>query len=536
MKRWLSGALALMLALSMVSVALADELNPVGEYPIAKETTALTILMQQDVLVEDYDTNAFTLWIEETCNVDLEFELLPAGSDGTDKLALMLSSGQKLPDVVNVPMTTLQDYVYGSAGIFQDLTEYYQSAAYYINQRMEEWPQIDLLGPVTAADGRIYTIPKYYNETIGLASNRLWINTEFLESVGMEVPDTTEEFYEVLKAFRDMDPNGNGAADEIPLLPTDSACLMGYLMNAFIYCNPANNYYTLNEGTVGVSYTEDAFREGLRYMRRLCQEGLLSPLTFSQTQEQYKQTVSGDGVAPTVGCFISFSTSMSLTNYASNPFTAQYVAIAPLAGPENVRLTEYTPTVPKPQWHVTSSCENPELAFRVGDLLASEEAFLRCRFGEPGVHWDYCEAGLPCYFAGVDAKFTYVSIWNETQNSMWRGNIPGFSQDDLDRRYFDGSNPINATYTCAISWPDYQTCLPEQGAYVPALIFTPDEVEEINEIQASLSSYVDEYLARFITGDLDIEKDWDSFQAELDNMDLERFLSISQGAYDRMTR
>lgn len=531
----LSACLAGILALTLLLVAYAEDLNEVGTYPIAKETTALSILMQQDVLVEDYDTNAFTKWIEDTCNVDLQFELLPAGTDGTDKLALMLSSGQKLPDVINMGMTTLQDYIYGSAGIVADLTDYYQTSAYFINQRVEAYPDIDLLDPVTVADGKIYCIPRYYNETIGLTHSRLWMNMEFLSNLGLEVPATTEEFYQVLKAFKGQDANGNGIDDEIPLLPADTTYLMGYLMNAFIYCNPSNNYYTLTDGTVGVCYTEDAFREGLRYMHKLCEEGLLSPLTFTQTGDQLKQTVDGDGVTPTVGSFIHFATSLSLNNYATNPFTPKYAAIAPLSGPEGVCLTEYTPTVAQPQWHITTYCKNPELAFRVGDFLTSEEAFLRGRIGEPEKHWQYAEPGLPSFFEGRDAKYTFVSIWNETQNSMWRLNIPGFTVDDLDLRHFDG-NPVNATYTCALSWPEYSECIPEKGAYVPTLIFTPDEVDSINEIQSTLLSFVNESIARFVTGDLDVESDWDAFLGELDAIELQTFLEISQTAYTRMTK
>ena len=216
------------------------------------------------------------------------------------------------------------------------------------------------------------------------------MNMEFLEALDLEVPTTTEEFYQVLKAFQERDPNGNGVNDEIPLLGSSSAELMGYLMNAFIYTNPSNNYYTLKDGVIGVSYTEDAFREGLRYMNRLCEEGLLSPLTFSQSFDQYKQTVTGDGETATVGCFVSFSTSLSINNYATSPLTPQYKAIAPLSGPEGVRFTEYTPTIAQPQWHVTAYCENPELAFRVGDFLMNEEAFCARALANPA-----CTGNMP---------------------------------------------------------------------------------------------------------------------------------------------
>ena len=143
-----TAALAMVLLLALVPGALAAELNDVGVYPITQETEVLTILMQQDVLVEDYDTNAFTLWIEEACGVDLQFELLPAGNDGTDKLALMLSSGQALPDVINMQMSVLEDYIYGTAGIFIDLTDYYEDYAYYFKQRRRNIRILIFWGPL----------------------------------------------------------------------------------------------------------------------------------------------------------------------------------------------------------------------------------------------------------------------------------------------------------------------------------------------------------------------------------------------------
>src|SRR5699024_7776392 len=43
-----------------------------------------------------------------------------------------------------------------------------------------------------------------------------WINEEWLDNLGMDMPETTEEFYEYLKAVKEQDPNGNGKADEVP--------------------------------------------------------------------------------------------------------------------------------------------------------------------------------------------------------------------------------------------------------------------------------------------------------------------------------
>ena len=516
-------------------------LNPVGMLPIAKETTKLSILMAQDVLVEDYATNSFTKWVEENCNVQLEFELLPAGDEGSDKLSIMLASGQKLPDVVNFTMSIEDDYIYGSNGLFMDLTELYETDAFNIKQRLADYPQIEVLKYATAPDGKIYNVPSYGHESIGDCPRRCYANMDFLDALGMSIPTTTDEFYDVLVAIRDKDPNGNGLSDEIPLSAQDQYYLIGYLMNAFLYASPgysawssvSDNYLNVDNGEISVAYSKDAFREGLRYMAKLCDEELLSPLAFTQNSDQFKQMTDNDGESPVVGFAITFATSTMLNNYKENPFTAMYEAIPPLEGPEGVRYADYLASYPANKWHITSYCENVNLAFRVADFMWSEEAYLRTRFGVQGEQWDYADAGQPSYFPNKDAKFTYVSVWNESQNVHWRADTPNFSYDDNDLRVWNG-DPFNATYTCAIAYDDYIVCIPEADEFAGKLVFTGEENDEISEIKSTLSTYVSESIARFITGDLSIENDWEAYLNELDAIGLERFLEVCQAAYDRM--
>ena len=54
-------------------------------------------------------------------------------------------------------------------------------------------------------------------------SQKLWIYQPWLDALGLEMPTTTDEFEQVLLAFKEQDPNGNGQADEIPLSTTMSA-------------------------------------------------------------------------------------------------------------------------------------------------------------------------------------------------------------------------------------------------------------------------------------------------------------------------
>jgi putative aldouronate transport system substrate-binding protein len=79
-----------------------------------------------------------------------------------------------------------------------------------------------------------------------------------------------------------------------------------------------------------------------------------------------------------------------------------------------------------------------------------------------------------------------------------------------------------------------QECKPKSGEYVPSLNFTEDELNQINEIQTTLKTYVKESKTRFVTGDMNIDKDWDAYIKEINNIGLDKFLKVCQTAYDRM--
>jgi len=66
------------------------------------------------------------------------------------------------------------------------------------------------------------------------------------------------------------------------------------------------------------------------------------------------------------------------------------------------------------------------------------------------------------------------------------------------------------------------------------IIYDPDEADQIADIKTSLETYVKESMARFATGDMNIDSDWDAYVKELDNIGLQTYIEVSQKAFDRM--
>jgi putative aldouronate transport system substrate-binding protein len=68
---------------------------------------------------------------------------------------------------------------------------------------------------------------------------------------------------------------------------------------------------------------------------------------------------------------------------------------------------------------------------------------------------------------------------------------------------------------------------------MPPLFIPLDKAREHGELRATINEYVEESLARFVTGDLSLDDEWDAYLAELDKMGLETYLEIVQDAYKK---
>ena len=69
---------------------------------------------------------------------------------------------------------------------------------------------------------------------------------------------------------------------------------------------------------------------------------------------------------------------------------------------------------------------------------------------------------------------------------------------------------------------------------MPPLFFLEDENTEIATLETDLGNFVNSAMAKFVTGELDLDKDWDEYLAKLENIGLNEYIAASQTCYDRM--
>ena len=72
----------------------------------------------------------------------------------------------------------------------------------------------------------------------------------------------------------------------------------------------------------------------------------------------------------------------------------------------------------------------------------------------------------------------------------------------------------------------------DQKYVIPNIYYSTEANEKISSYRATINPYIEESIARFITGDLSLDNDWQGYLDELDAMGLQDYLATVQEAYD----
>lgn len=500
----------------------------------------MKIGIPQKVTVSDYEDNAYTKYIEEKTGVDIEFMYFSStASEYRQQLALMASSNETFPDVLlgfnALGSRTVNQY--GEDGYFLDLTDLIDEHADAYNAHYAELSdkvkELVKLRMVNQNDGKIYGMPMVTQILIDNIQSLLFINQKWLDTVGMAAPTTVEELYNVLKAFATKDPNGNGIADEIPML--GGTMISDYVINAYTYFEE-NHPYNVADGKVYAPYKTDEFREALKMLNRMCEEGLYSDLSFTVTSNtELKNLYTPASGTSTVGIIAGHPSNK--TNTAS-PVLDEYVALAPLSAKtekggylvvseDTVSLTSF----------ITKDCKNPEAAMKFIDFFYEDETIKRGRHGEKDVDWKE-GSGMDIYGNEV----TTVTINEEAffdGCQTWGINVCGIhTADNYNRVATEGedagakvSKLLEGSYALIDKYP-------VNADTIRNLEYTNEEDDIKEQYESTINSYVKEQINLFIMGSLDIESDadWNAYLKQIDNINFADVLGIKQSAYDRINK
>ncbi|WP_339279255.1 extracellular solute-binding protein [Paenibacillus sp. FSL W8-1187] len=488
------------------------------------------------------EENEYTKRVEEKFGVKIKWDLAPQDAL-KDRRQLLLASGDYPEVFLEGKFSNTDLLTYSKQGVLIPLNGLIDQYAPNLKALMEKKPY--LKESMTAPDGNIYGIPRFNECYHCTYSEKYWMNKDWLDKLGLQVPTTTDELYEVLRAFKTKDPNGNGKADEIPLTGAPNKNVWNgnfdaYLMNAFIY-NDNDKYLTLQDGQVGFAADKPEWREGLAYMRKLYKEGLIDPAAFTQNDQAISQLGNREGdeiVGSMTTALLSY-----LVNVWDDGITRHqhWVAVPPLKGPGGVQLTGVQQGITDFAFALTNKASERQqiAAIQLVDYAFSEEGALLSEYGvQEGIGWNKAKEG-ELNIWGKPAKYSFDNLppadENEIRNDSWSLLGPKDMSKEFRDAFASSQNPLSSK--------GYETRLAQATKlyepYAPAEFYPsgaylrPEDTETAAQLTTGIKEYVMTNLAQFVIGNKDLDADWDAYVKGFEGLNLKQYIDIYQAAIEK---
>lgn len=540
-------ALALMAAGLMMfsSTALAYTTSEPGVVPVVDEVVEYTVCAPDTTYICDLNENTLTKWIEEKTNVKINFNEIP--DTEWDTKVNVLIAADELPDAfIYGGFTAAELADFGSQGVFMPMNDIIEEHGFYTKQVFEQ--QDALPGAYTALDGNIYTLPDINECYHCFYSMRAWINQQWLTNLGLEYPNTVDEFVNVLRAFKEQDANGNGDPnDEIPFsgnATSWNSTIYPFLLNSFLHYD-TSNLSVQKDGTVIFTPIQPEFKEGLQWIAGLISEGLIEKEALTQTEEQLK-TKGSNLDAALLGGFTSATWWSGVgMDDGEGSRCREYSGLSPLEGPKGVRISPWSGNgFNMGNCVITTACEDPVPLFKMFDYMLSPEGTLRSQRGEEGV--DYTAPhenapginGKPALYYVIPTSTNTGGTTGEESTTAMANVFPSNRTSDFRLgEEADYNNPetqweqeprlYNESYKYFMPYAD------QSMMYPSAVNLTAEESEKLNFMSTQINDYVKENIVLFLAGEKSFENDWDAFIAEFDNLNLTEYMELRQMAYTR---
>lgn len=501
--------------------------NPGNVLPIVTEPVTLTIAKERHMLdtTKSYNEKASFKNITEETGLTLKFTELAAGT-AAEKVPLMLAGGD-MPDVFWALLSDAQilqntTQLVPLEGMLEDFAP--NSLKTY-EELGTDWRTIAI-----APDDHMYGMLSRYESLYENTGDGIQIiNKKWLEAVNKEVPTTLDEYYEVLKAFKEQDPNGNGQADEIPYcFAEDMWCAsitndigMWGIGNGY---GDTNSNFHIRDGKVSGTVNTPEYREYLEFFHKLYAEGLIDAEGFSQNTEVFSNKIKNNQV----GTYYSWTA----LEYLSSEQEKDWVVLPTIAAKEGVQPVANgeidRSTINKNGWVITTQCDHPEAALRLWDYLARDaESKMTVAMGEKGTLWDeYPEGG---YYFVVPENTTPEYTFEHMKYTLGTvNNHPLVTKAETPKN--DGEiSPAAALRDQMVAAVD-KDYVPKSGQ-LPQSYVSPEAIDERAFIETDLKSYIKQFRSQAIMDGFD-DAAWDAYCKRLDDLQYPAWLQWYQDFMD----
>ena len=474
--------------------------------------------------------------LEESTNVHVEWRAIQSDQWG-DKIQLEMSNAKTLPDFVFDAGFGEADLLkYAKNGVIINLEEYIDKYMPNLQKVFEQAPEYKAM--CMDADGHIWALPwieqlGYQKTAIQLLDNMPFINTAWLDFLGLSMPTTTDEFEAVLIAFRD-----NAAAlktefgidgDIIPM-----SCIMNdgdqdpyILINGFGegYGDPDTwkHMIVTDDGKVVCDAQSEGFKKGTEWLHNLYAQGLIDVEAFTQDWSTYV----AKGKSGRYGVCFSWdigNIAPSLEGWEPLPMLqADKKCITP-------DTAAYTSGFNRGRCVVTSVAENPALVCAWLDQMYVP-------IQSPQNNWGTY---------GEDDGFDIFEMSTNASGEPMLKHAPLGDKSPVEVREAES---VNGPLAILDSYYDVYVTCPDDAQYrldwikdiytpdcsakycLPNFFMTQEDTVTDSNIGADIGKCVNEFKSRSVLEGF-TDADWDQFQADLQSYKVDEYVALYQKYFD----
>lgn len=495
--------------------------------PITTESITIDYWRANDAKVtaslQDFGGIAAYKKKEELTGIKVNWTHPPLGQQ-KDQFNLLVATND-MPDVIYY---NWNDAVGGPEKMLADgriirLNEYIDLYAPNLKKLIES--DEDIRKQISLDDGTIYMFP--YLRTEGRLLNATTgpiIRKDWLDNLGLEVPVTIDDWYTVLKAFREQDPNQNGLKDELPYTGTSSGNLIR--LHDFAPSFGVLGGFQFKDGEIVYGPIQPEYKTFLETMKKWYEEGLIDPeiITNDSKAIDYKVTNNVAG-SYSAGVFSGISKYMNLMVGTNPDFDLTGVAWPSGAAGISYAKDGLDMKVLSYGEAITSSADKNKIKYIVQwmDFNYSPEGHELFNFGIEGE--SYTKNGDTITFTDKilnNPNLTYDQALATYALSIMDGPM------DQDSRYLDGLMFYEGQKEARAAWVEADDSLT-----IPTYLrYTEDESRLRASVLTPITTYLNEMMTKFITGATPLTE-FDKFTSTIKSMGIDQIVKVYEDANAR---
>ncbi len=488
----------------------------------------LKILVVKHALTRPMEDMAWVAELEEAADVSITWEEVSA--DWDQKKSTLLAAGD-VPDLVIGPNVVTDADLSTFRTLFEDLSD-----------DMDALPNVQAMfdevdgaaAMATQADGAVYALPSW-KEFWPQAITRQYINQQWLDNLGLEMPTNWDELFEVLLAFEEQDANGDGDPnDEIPMdwAPVETTGYGYFQPTALLgstglpISGGGGTGYFVEDGEVGNFLADERWKQVLTFLNRAYEAGLVSQDVITQDYSAYQSVARGSGDTAKVG----FSWGWTASDRFGAQLAPQYASMTPVpaeAGQDAPVTWSYDfENLTRNHVLVSAQTESKDAALRLVNEFYAQDQSVQTLFGDFGTNVTKVDESTYEVQPPADGE-SDPSTWKWTSTLADFG--PLWIREGLDLTL--PSDLAEAVEQSAPLEEAVGNVDPDEDVLPPFLKMSTEDLSTLALNNSTILNLTQTKFAEFVTQG-GIEEGWDEYVAQLEASGLEQNVELYQKYYD----